>query len=499
MHASPSVAIIGAGFGGIAAAFKAQRAGIRDIVILDRAERVGGVWQANTYPGAACDVPSHLYSLSFAPNPRWSRRFSPQPEIREYLEQVVADFGLRPLLRLGHDVTRAVWDEDTGRWHLEVEGGEDVEADVLIPACGQLTRPSIPDLPGLGSFAGEAFHSAWWDHDADLTGRRVAVVGTGASAIQFVPAIAERTAHIDVFQRSAPWTLPKPDALYGGPAQRLYERSPAMQRAVRTGWRGLMETLTPLFTGRPPLLARGTNAVMTGISELQRRVQLRDDPALREAARPDYVMGCKRVLITSDWLRALARPDVDLVTTPIDEVVPEGLRTADGRVHEADVLIFGTGFTATEFLAPLEVVGRGGASLRATWAGGAQAYFGMTVPRFPNMFVMYGPNTGHGTGSAIDMLEAQAGYVAQALGLLARGDAERLEVREHVHDAFQRELEERMRTTVWASGCGSWYVNDAGRVTATWPGPPGEYLRRTATLNVADYEPRRVAEPVAAA
>ena len=225
MSAAPSVAIIGAGFGGVATAVQARRAGIEDIVILDRAPRVGGVWEANTYPGAACDVPSHLYSLSFAPNPRWSRRFSPQPEIRDYLEGVVRDFGLEPLLRLGQDVVSATWDEQAGRWHLEVEGGPDVECDVLIPACGQLTRPSVPDLPGMDSFAGDAFHSAWWDHDVDLRGRRVAVVGTGASAIQFVPEIAPLAGSVSVFQRSAPWTLPKFDTA-------LPRRRPAPLRAL---------------------------------------------------------------------------------------------------------------------------------------------------------------------------------------------------------------------------------------------------------------------------
>lgn len=498
MSRTPSVAIIGAGFGGLAAAVAARRAGIEDIVILERAERVGGVWEANTYPGAACDVPSHFYSLSFAPNPRWSRRFSPQAEIREYLEGVARDFGLEPLLRLGQDVTRATWDDDAGRWQLEVEGGPDVEADVLVPACGQLTRPSVPDLPGMGDFTGDAFHSAWWDHDLDLRGRRVAVVGTGASAIQFVPAIADEVEHLTVFQRSAPWTLPKPDVAYRGVARRLYERVPGAQEAVRAGWRNGMETLAPLFTGRPPGVARATAAVMTGLSDLQRRIQLADDPALRAATRPDYPIGCKRVLVTNDWLPTLARPDVELVTASIRRVVPEGVQADDGRVHAADVIIFGTGFTATDFLAPLEVVGRGGTSLRETWAGGAQAYFGLTVPRFPNMFVIYGPNTGHGTGSAIDMLEAQASYTAQALDVLARGGVDRLEVRAEVHDVFQAELAERMSTTVWTSGCGSWYVNDAGRVTATWPAAPAEYLRRTAVLDVSDYETRVVAEPVAA-
>jgi len=495
MSPAPSVVIIGAGFGGIATAVQARRAGIEDIVILDRAPRVGGVWEANTYPGAACDVPSHLYSLSFAPNPAWSRRFSPQPEIREYLEGVVRDFGLEPLLRLGQDVVSATWDEETGRWRIEVEGGPDLEADVLIPSCGQLTRPSVPDLPGMETFAGDAFHSAWWDHDLDLRGRRVAVIGTGASAIQFVPEIAPIAQSVSVFQRSAPWILPKFDTAYRGVAQRLYERSPGIQRALRSAWRGSLESLAPVFTGTPPLRSRVSSRVTTAISDLQRRIQFRGDPALRAATRPDYPIGCKRILITSDWYRALARPDVDLVTSPISELRPGGVVTSDGRLHEADVVIFGTGFTATEFLAPMEVTGRDGASLRSAWADGAEAYFGMTVPRFPNMFVIYGPNTGHGTGSAIDMLEAQAGYVAQALRLLAGGAAERLEVRQDVYDAFQHELTERLASTVWTSGCGSWYVNDAGRVTANWPGMPGEYVQRTARLDLADYRTRVAPAP----
>ncbi len=309
---------------------------------------------------------------------------------------------------------------------------------MLIPACGQLTRPQIPDLPGMDAFAGDAFHSAWWDHDVDLRGKRVAVVGTGASAIQFVPAIAGTARSISVFQRSAPWTLPKFDTGYRGIAQRLYERSPTVQHALRSAWRGSFESLAPVFTGRPPLRARASSAVATAISDLQRRVRFRHDPALRAATRPDYPIGCKRILITSDWYRALARPDVELVTSPIGELRAEGVVTGDGRLHEADVVIFGTGFTATQFLAPMEVTGRDGTSLRETWSAGAEAYYGMAVPRFPNMFVMYGPNTGHGTGSAIDMLEAQAGYVAQALGMLVGGGAQRFEVRQEVHDAFQR-------------------------------------------------------------
>ncbi|MFM8598316.1 MAG: flavin-containing monooxygenase [Mycobacterium sp.] len=483
-----SMAIIGAGFGGIAAAVRAREAGVRDLVIIERETRVGGVWQANSYPGLACDVPSNLYSLSFAPNPRWSRRFSPREEIRAYLENVARDHGLEPHLRLGTEVTTAAWDDDAGRWRLELDGGEVIEADLVVTACGQLARPRIPQVPGLADFAGPAFHSSNWDHELDLTGLRVAVLGTGASAIQFVPAIAGRTRALTVFQRSAPWTLPKMDVVYSRRTQRLFERFPVLQRASRSAWRASLELLAPVFTGQPPRAARGARRLVTRLSDRQRDVALRGDPDLRARVQPDYEMGCKRVLMTSEWFPALRRPNVELVTDRVERVTSEGVVDSRGRTHPADVIIFGTGYAATDLLAPMEVLGRDGVRLRDRWRDGAEAYLGLSVPGFPNLFMVYGPNTGHGTGSAIDMLEAQAGHIADAVRMLADGRAERLEVRQEVFDAFRREIAERMTDTVWASGCGSWYRNDAGRVTITWPGQPAEYQRRARRLSASDYE-----------
>jgi cation diffusion facilitator CzcD-associated flavoprotein CzcO len=489
MRERVSVAIVGAGFAGVAAAVELKRRGIEDVAILERGDRLGGVWRANTYPGAACDVPSHLYSLSFAPHAGWSRRFSPGGEIQAYLEDVAARFGVTPRVRFGSDVERAVFDDEAGHWRLELAGGEELEAEVLITACGQLSRPAIPAVPGLERFEGAMFHSAHWDHAHDVKGRRVAVLGTGASAIQFVPAIAPLAARVTIFQRSAPWVLPKNDKAYGERTKRLYARLPALQKLWRRGWWAWMESLVPLFTRRPPRTARVMTALYTRLAHAFRVVQLRGDRRLVAATRPDYALGGKRILITSDWYPTLRRDNVELVTEPIREVVAEGVVTRDGRHHAADTIVFGTGFTATEFLAPMEVEGRGGLSLTEAWARGAEAYLGITVPRFPNLFLLYGPNTNHGTGSAIELLEAQARYSAEAARLVTTGEVERLEVRQDVHDAFQRELDARLAESVWAT-TPSWYVTAEGRVTNNWPGTQTEYRRRTRAVATGDYETR---------
>ena len=381
-------------------------------------------------------------------------------------------------------------------WRLEIAGGEEVEANILITACGQLTRPSIPDVPGLGRFKGAMFHSAHWDHSLDMTGRKVAVLGTGASAIQFVPAIAPEVERLTVFQRSAPWVLPKSDRAYPERTKRLHARLPVLPSLWRRGWWAWMESLVPMFTRQPPRTARVMTVIYRTLANLHRAGQLRGDPRLLAATRPNYAIGCKRVLITSDWYPTLRRDNVDLVTDPIREVVADGIVTEDGQHHPVDTILFGTGFTATEFLAPMEVEGRDGHTLAEEWAGGAEAYLGITVPGFPNMFLLYGPNTNHGTGSAIELIEAQARYAADAARLLATRAAERLEVRREVHDAFARELRERLDDSVWAT-CSSWYVTAEGRVTNQWPGTQTEYRRRTRAVALGDYHVRApVADPV---
>ena len=483
----PRVAVVGAGFGGIGAAVALREDGA-DVTLLDRADGVGGVWRANTYPGAACDVPSDLYSFSWAPPRDWSRRFAPQDEILDHLEDVAADHGLVPRLRT--EVTAARWDGAVWRLDIATDDGPaagELEADVLVSACGQLSRPVLPAIPGLGSFAGPAFHSARWDHSVDLAGRRVAVVGTGASAIQLVPAIVDDVAALTVFQRSAPHLIPRPDAAFGRP---LLRRAPGWRSLTRAFWTGFFE-FGALGFARVPAVS----ALFRWSSAALLRAQVAD-PALRERLRPDDPVGCKRLLISSDWYPALTRPHVDVVTDAITEVVPEGVRTADGTVHPCDVLVFGTGFAATGFLAPMAVVGPDGTELSEQWRDGARAHLGITVPGFPNLFLLFGPNTNVGSGSMVHMLESQIAYVRQAVAHLAAGGGP-LAVRADVAERFDAEIQRRLESSVWTR-CRSWYRTASGRVVTNWPGLMHEYRRRTSRFDPADYAPV-VPAPVVAA
>ncbi|MBW0113985.1 NAD(P)/FAD-dependent oxidoreductase [Pseudonocardia sp. KRD-169] len=472
------VAVVGAGFGGIGLGAVLSGSDTAEVTILDKADGVGGVWRANTYPGAACDVPSHLYSFSFAPGREWTRRFAPQPDILRYLERVAAEHRLEP--RLGTEVTEAHWDEGRGAWRLDLSDGDSIEADVLVPACGQLSRPAAPRIPGLETFGGPVFHSAEWDHDVDLTGKRVAVVGTGASAIQFVPAIVERVAALTVFQRSAPWLIPKPDRPYGRLARALQRLVPAGRLPARGFWALFFETGALGFT-RFPLLTppfRWAHGAM-----LRRQVP---DAALRAKLQPDYPVGCKRVGISSDWFPALARPHVDVVTDAIAAVTPTGVRTADRTEHPADVIVLGTGFATSDFLAPMKVFGPGGAELSDRWREGARAHLGIAVPGFPNLFLLYGPNTNVGSGSIVHMLESQIAYVRQAIAAIA-GGAGPLSVRPEVESRFDTEMQDRLGRSVW-TGCQSWYRTETGRIVNNWPGLMREYRRRTARFDAEEYE-----------
>jgi cation diffusion facilitator CzcD-associated flavoprotein CzcO len=473
------VAIIGAGFGGVAVAAALTNAGFDDVVLLERADRVGGVWRDNRYPGCACDIPAPLYSYSFAPNPDWSRRYPPHAEILEYLRRCVDDLGLTDRVRLGTEVTDATWDERDACWRLRTADGSEVVADVLIPAAGQLGRPVVPLLPGAQRFRGPAMHTARWDPDVPIEGRRIGVVGTGASAVQLVPAIAGPAAAVTVFQRSAPWTLPKQDRRYGAARRTVYRRLPALMRLPRAGvWAATVVTGLAL-TGN-----RAAGSLLRTVSGAQRRLQV-PDPELRARATPEEPMGCKRVLFTNDWFPTLARPDVDLVTEPIVEVTADGVRTADGRLHPCDVLVYATGFAATDFLVPMRITGRDGRRLDEAWRGGAYAYLGMAVPGFPNMFLMYGPNTNTGNTSVLYFHEAQARYVVQAVRRIAAG-AGPLDVRADVAAGYDAEMQRRLAGSVWA-GCRNWYRDAAGRIVTNWPGMAAEYRRRTARWHAADY------------
>ena len=464
MSVKPRVAVIGAGFGGLGAAIALRDEGA-DVVVLERGDDVGGVWRDNTYPGAACDIPSHLYSFSFAPDHRWSRRFAPQADILRYLQRVAGERGLWPLLRTGTEVTEARYDDDRQVWELTTATGDTVEAEVLVPACGQLTRPALPDIPGIGTFRGAVFHSARWDHSVDLRGRRVAVVGTGASAVQIVPAIVDDVAGLTVFQRSASHLAPKPDRRYTALHRLLFRRFPVWQRAVRAVLMGVFERAGAAPVQPAPAPARR-------VWEWLLRAQVPDGD-LRSRLRPDHELGCRRILVSSDYHRALRRPHVDLVTAPIVALTRDGVRTADGVEHAVDVVVFGTGFAAAEFLAPMKVFGRDGRELSDEWRDGARAHLGMTVPGFPNLFLVHGPNTALRAGSVVHMLECQARYIRQAVRRIGAG-LRSLEVRHDVAEASDAEMQRRLGAGARRS------VND-------WPGTMGEYARRTAHFDDAEY------------
>jgi cation diffusion facilitator CzcD-associated flavoprotein CzcO/acetyl esterase/lipase len=475
---NPRVAVVGAGFGGIGLGMALRAAGWTDpgeLTILDRADGVGGVWRANTYPGAACDVPSHLYAFAGAPGSQWSRRFAPQQDILRYLQRLTREHGLSEHLRLHTEVTEARWDEARSVWRLSLAGGDSLECDVLVPACGQLSRPARPAIRGLDRFSGPVFHSAEWNHDVDLTGKRVAVIGTGASAIQFVPAIADQVAALTVFQRSAPHVIPKPDRGYG---RRL--RLPGSRIAGRAFWTAFFET------GALGLTSVRAAALPFRLASVALRRSQVPDPALRARLTPDHPIGCKRILISSDYYPTLSRPHVELVTAPIAEVTATGVRTADGDEYPADVIILGTGFATTDFLAPMKVFGAGGRELSEQWRDGASAHLGMAVPGFPNLFLLYGPNTNLGSGSIVRMLECQIGYVRQAVELLRSG-VRTLVVRPGVAARFDAEIQQRLARSVW-TGCRSWYRTASGRIVNNWPGTMREYSRRTRRLDATEYE-----------
>jgi cation diffusion facilitator CzcD-associated flavoprotein CzcO len=480
MAGMPHVLIVGTGFGGLAMALELARSGMRDFTLVERSSEVGGVWRENTYPGAACDIPSPYYSFSFAPNPDWPARFSLQPDIKAYLERIVDEYGLRGHIRFDTEIVAATFDEQRGQWHVETADGERITADVFVPATGQLSRPKLPDLPGIESFTGPAFHSATWDHAVELAGKRVAVVGTGASAVQFVPAIQPAVARLTVFQRSAPWLLPRLDRTYRRWHHTLFRRFPVTQRVERAAFWALCDVLA---LGLVDVPAIGSVVERIARRHLRRQVP---DATLRATVTPDYAVGCKRGLFSNDYLPALGRPNVDVVTSGIAEVLPNGIRTADGTVHEVDVIIYGTGFAATEFLGSMRVHGREGRKLADVWSDGAHAYLGMAVSGFPNLFLMYGPNTNLGVGSIVYMLEAQARYIGQAVrGIAGNGGA--MDVREDVAAAYDRRIQARLARSVWTR-CSSWYRTASGRVTNNWPGTVTAYGMATRRMRPSDYQ-----------
>jgi cation diffusion facilitator CzcD-associated flavoprotein CzcO len=490
---TPSIVIVGGGLSGLAAGMQLVRTGITAFSIIEQSTGVGGTWRDNTYPGCACDVPSHLYSFSFFPKSDWSRRFADQPEILSYAERCVEQFGLGPHLRTGTTVERAEYDEEDGRWHLTVSsagGTESVRADAVIFACGQLNRPFVPDIDGLEKFAGPWWHSARWDHGVDLSGARVGVIGSGASAIQFVPPVAVSAAVVTIFQRSPNYVGPKKDRAYRTWTRRLLEASPAVERAYRWWIYWSLELRWLLFRKDSWFGRTLGDLFRKGITE-----GVVSDRLPESSVVPDYPVGCKRILISNDWYPTLQRRDVTVVGTPIDHVEHDAVVTVDGERHPTDVLIFGTGFSTTDFLAHISVTGVGGRTLAGEWRDGARAYLGTALPGFPNCYLLYGPNTNLGHNSILFMVERQLNLVLQAMALqtAALGDssvgksaAPRVEVGEEAYRRDDRRTQRLMSSTVWVSSCRSWYKAASGRVTNNWPTWTVRYWYDTLRLKPRD-------------
>lgn len=475
------VAVIGAGFGGLGAGIRLRAAGLTDFVILEQSSSVGGTWRDNTYPGCACDVPSHLYSFSFAPNPDWSHSFSRQADILNYLGDVTDRYGLRGYLRFGTEVREARWDGEAVRWRLRTTRG-DLSADVLISATGPLSAPSLPDIPGLAGFPGEVFHSARWNHACDLDGKRVAVVGTGASAIQIVPRIQPLVRRLVLFQRTPAWVLPRRDRRITAAERWLYARVPPAQRLARLGIYAGRESAVGAFVRRPALLKAAQRLALRNLAAAV------PDPVLRAKLTPGYVMGCKRILLSSDFYPALVQPNAEVVAAGLAKVDGRVVTAGDGSAHEVDVIIFATGFHATDMPIAERVYGAAGVSLAESWRGDMRALRGTTIAGFPNLCLVIGPNTGLGHNSMVHIIESQLDYILDYLTTLDRLGAAALDARQGAQQRWCADIERRMTRTVWATGgCVSWYLNAAGRNPTLWPGSTLTFRRATRRLDPTEY------------
>ena len=475
------IAIVGSGFAGLGAAVKLKQAGIEDFVVLERTADVGGTWNVNTYPGCQCDIPSHLYSFSFAPNPDWTRTYSLQPEIWEYLRRVSREQDIHPHIRFNREVTAARWDESAQAWRIETSAGE-LTAEILIAGPGPLSEPKLPKIDGIDTFEGTIFHSAEWDHEHSLLGKRVAVVGTGASSIQFVPHIQPGVSRLHLFQRTPPWVVPHRDRLTSRAERLLYRLFPPAQRLVRA----LVYWSRELFVFTLMHPRAGSLPERAGRKHLHEQVP---DPELRAKLTPRYRIGCKRTLISNDYYPTLAQPNVEVVTDSITAITPRGIVTADGEEREVDTIILGTGFHVTDMPVAEWVHGRGDRTMNDVWQGSPQAYLGTTVAGFPNLFLLVGPNTGLGHNSIVFMIESQLNYLMDCIAHLDRTGSRTFDVREDVQERFNDEIQRKLDGTVWTSGgCVSWYLDEHGRNATVWPGFTWPYRRRTRRFDPADYE-----------
>ncbi len=481
------VVVVGAGFAGIGMAARLRAMGIDDFVVLDRGNDMGGTWRDNSYPGAACDVPSNLYSYSFALNPDWTRSFSPQSEIWDYMRECVDRFDVGGHLRLGRRVDEARWDDETRRWVVRTAGGEEYVTPVLVWATGPLSEPSIPDFPGLDGFRGKVFHSARWEHGFDLTGKRVCVVGTGASAVQFVPRIAPVVEHLYLHQRTPPWIVPRRDRPVSRLRKVVYRKAPATQRLSRLRIYATFESLLSVFVGRAT--RRKAAVRKTALDHLAKQVP---DEALRETLTPHYEPGCKRLLLSDDFYPSLTRPNVEVVASPVASFTAHEVVGHDGIARPVDVVIMGTGFEAAEPRYAEHIVGKGGARLSEVWkTEGVEAYAGTTVAGFPNLFLMIGPNSTLAHNSMIYMIESHINYVASALAFMARPGVHTVEVKRGVQRRYNERLQAKLEHSVWVEGgCGSWYLDHRGRNTTLWPDHTWKFRRLTRRFHPGEYTVR---------
>lgn len=476
------IVIVGTGFSGVCMGKMLKDAGIESFTILEKADDVGGTWRENTYPGAACDVPSHMYSFSFAPNPNWTRSFSPQEEIKQYIRDCVEKFGLRGHIRFGHKVTGGRFDEETGLWTVEIEDREPMLARVLILGNGALHIPEYPNIRGRDRFKGASWHSAKWNHDVSLKGKKVAVIGTGASAIQFVPEIAKEVAELHLFQRTPPWIFPKLDVAYPEAFKWVFRNVPGTRWFHRAMIYWLMEMQAYGLVYNPALMMRYQEAAKRHLYMMVK------DPELREKLTPDYTIGCKRILMANTYYPALTRDNVNVITDRIAEITGSGVRAEDGTEYDVDVIIYGTGFKVSDYLAPFKLVGRNGEKLNERARDKPHTYYGITAHGFPNTFLLMGPNTGLGHNSMIFMIEAQARYTLQAIRVMREKDLAWIDVTQQAQDGFVERVQQKLAGSVWnTGGCSSWYLKDGYNAT-TWPGFTWEYWLQTRKFDLGAYE-----------
>ncbi|PJZ78489.1 flavin-containing monooxygenase [Leptospira neocaledonica] len=478
---SISIAIVGTGFGGLCAAIQLKKNGFHNFVIYEKSNSVGGTWRENTYPGAACDVPSHLYSFSFEPNANWPRKYSAQPEILSYLKHCAEKYGVLPHIRFGIEIQSADWDDSSRVWKIKTSQNETLDHDVFISAVGQLNRPALPSIKGLESFKGRIFHSANWDPSYNFSGKKVAAIGTGASAIQFIPQIVNQGAEVTVFQRTAPWVVPKPDRKYWGFEKFLFKYLPGLRLLHRFQIYIWNEIRMIAFQKN-----NHANQIVKWMS-LSHMKKFVKDPELRKILTPDYPAGCKRILLSNDYYEALAKPNTKVLSESIQEANSDGIITKEG-LQKFDTIVFGTGFKATEFLSPMKVKGTNNQDLNEVWKNGAEAYLGVTVAGFPNFYILYGPNTNLAHNSIVYMIESQVRYIISALNEMNKKGIKALIPKVRSMQNYNASLNKKFDKFVWDTGCNNWYINSSGKNTNNWPGHTYEYSYKTRKINLSEYE-----------